>query len=683
MKQYAQRHPWVTAGTALVVALVVAVALFDWDWLRPSLERYVSQKTQREFRASHLAVKLAWNPLIRLDDVYFSNPAWAQGPAMARIDRLEFTVSLRDLFEGKVLVPRLALTGARIALEQAKDGRRNWLFSDPSDTSPTTFRISSLSVTKGQLHYRNEGEQFELNVDADTFAPASSNQAGAADRPAANDRFRTRFAFNGTYRGAAFSGDARTGDVLSFQESGIFFPIAGELKASTTRLKIDGEIADAATLSGIDVKLDISGQTLASLYPFLLLPLPATPPYTLHGRLRFAADRYHIEDLAGQIGSTDVSGEGTYTQRRPRPLLDVSLRSRQLVVSDLGPLIGMQTRGADEKPTPTQADTATRAAAQAEERRTSGGRVLPSGRFDGEKLKAIDARLTLDAKTLKLTPAVPLEGLHARMALDDGRLDLQPIEFGVAGGHVTAAISLDARQGPLKSDVQVEMRGLQIGQLLPHGGAIAKGAGSVGARIDLKGQGSSVADAAADADGLAALTITRGRISNLLDAASGLNGGKVLGVLATGDKDIAVNCGAVVFDVKDGIGTSKVFRVDTDQTEITGGGTFSLKDEQFDLSVEPLPKHPGLLSLRTPIQIGGTFRNPDVHLDKGPLLLRAGGAIALGALAPVAALLAFVEPGSGQSTDCVKLLTTERSEKSAAADKHDRNQGPVHGRRAR
>jgi uncharacterized protein involved in outer membrane biogenesis len=60
----------------------------------------------------------------------------------------------------------------------------------------------------------------------------------------------------------------------------------------------------------------------------------------------------------------------------------------------------------------------------------------------------------------------------------------------------------------------------------------------------------------------------------------------------------------------------------------------------------------GLFSLRTPVRAYGSFRNPEFAVDKGPLLARAGGAIALAVAAPLAALLPLVETGPGEPTNC-------------------------------
>jgi uncharacterized protein involved in outer membrane biogenesis len=83
--------------------------------------------------------------------------------------------------------------------------------------------------------------------------------------------------------------------------------------------------------------------------------------------------------------------------------------------------------------------------------------------------------------------------------------------------------------------------------------------------------------------------IMNGRISNLLDAVSGLNGGKALTLLVGGDRDIAVRCGAVAFDISKGKGTSTLFVVDTEQTQIIGNGGFDLDHERFDMKIEPKP----------------------------------------------------------------------------------------------
>jgi len=446
----------------------------------------------------------------------------------------------------------------------------------------------------------------------------------------------------------------------------------GDLKAGTTRVRVEGTIADAANISGIDTQLRIEGQTLANLYPFLLLPLPASPPYRLQGHLVLKGDRYTIDDLNGRIGSTDVSGHAGYINRKPRPMLTADLHSKLLNLSDLGPVVGVQTKDSGGKPVASQADTNTRVAAKTTERAGDPNHILPAGSFDGSRLQKIDAEVNLEAKQLKVPNSLPLESLHASLRLNDSVLKLMPFDFGFAGGTIASNIVLDARNPILKTEAKVDFRGIRMDRLVPDKKQIAQGAGLVGASIQLSGIGNSIADAAAKANGRISATVSNGRISNLLDAVSGLNGGKILALLVSGDKTIQINCGGVAFDVKNGQGTTSLFVVDTEQTQILGTGGFDLAHERFDMTISPKPKRMGILSLRTPVRVFGSFKHPDYSVEKGPLLARAAGALALAAAAPVAALLPLIETGPGESSNCGRVNAGVGEAKKQALKQKDR-----------
>lgn len=663
----------------LVGALLLLVILFDWNWFRHPLERYVSNKTHREFRLSDLHVRLGWTPTIRMRDVVFANAPWAGPDPMAKIGTVEFSVSLRDLIDGKVLLPRVALTNADLRFQQLADKRRNWILSDPSDKSPSSLKVSSLSVTQGHLTYDDLGIPAHLVIDASTFDPASLPKVGDAKAAPDNSRYVTRFDFSGTYHDAKFAGNALTGDVLSFQESGVSFPLKGHLVAGTTTLDVEGKVADAARISAIDVSLKISGRTLANLYPFLALPLPASPPYALSGRLSLQGNRFGLDGLDGKIGSTDVAGNAAYLRQSPRPMLQAKLHSRLLRIADLGPLIGVETKNGAGSKTPTQASTNSRAVAQAEERRKNGDRVLPaatsavgerllpSGKFEGGRLKAIDVQGEYTADRVEAPGDLSVRQVKVGVTLQDGLLTLDPVNVSLASGTLGGTITLDARAPQLRADVDLNASKLHLAELMPHSATIAKAQGVVGGQLKLDGTGDSVADLAAKSNGQVGLVMSNARVSNLIDAAAGLNGGKVIELLVAGDKNIAVRCGAAVFDVKQGQGLSKLFVVDTDQTRIDGKGGFDLDQEKFDFTITPEPKHPGLLSLRTPLRLYGSFRHPDYALDKKGLLLRGGGAIALALTAPIAALIPLIETGPGSDADCSRLGTVASAAAAASA----------------
>ena len=677
-----RRHPIAATFGALLVLLVLVVVLFDWNWVRPPIERYISKKTEREFHMSDLHVRLGFTPTIRMKDVYFGNAAWSkENQPMAKAEMVEFSISLRDLPD-KFLIPRVALTRPELLFERLPDDRKNWILAEPSETRPSKLRISTLSVDRGRLRYLDHGEPFNLDVEASTFDPAKQEKVKDADAAPSNNRYSTQYKFNGSYHGAKFDGTALTGEVLSFQESGVPFPVQGELRAGTTRLRVEGTIADAANISGIDTQLRIEGKTLANLYPFLLLPLPASPPYRLEGHLVLKDNRYTMDDLRGRIGSTDIDGKVAYIEQSPRPLLQADLHSKNLDLADLGPMVGIETQETAGKPKLSQAQTRDRPTAKGKQKTVDPDHLLPAGDFDGSRLQKIDAEVDLHATRLKVPKGLPLESLKASLRLRDGVMRLQPVDFGFAGGTIASKATLDARAPIIKSDVQIDLQGLQLGQFVPEDSPIAKGAGRAGATLHLTGVGNSIADAAAKANGRIATTVVNGRISNLLDAASGLNIGKVLTLLAGGDKDIVIRCGGAVFDVKNGRGKSTLFVVDTEQTQVLGDGWFDLGDERFDLSVAPRPKQAGLLSLRTPVRVYGSFSEPEYELKKVPLLARGAAVAALATAAPLAALIPLIETGPGQETDCGKVRQqTQGAAKQALKPRKQQGAGPATAKR--
>ncbi|RZI54675.1 MAG: AsmA family protein [Pseudomonas sp.] len=667
-------HPVFTGFCVLIAALAAFLFLFDWNWLRPSLERYVSNKTQRTFTLSDLDVKLGWTPIIRMRNLHFGNAAWSKEPAMADIEEVEFSISLRDLPD-KILIPRVALTKPDLVFEKLKDKRKNWVLSPPSESaSPSKLLISTLSVDQGRIRYLDHGEPFEIEVVASTFDPAQMANVKDAEASPANSRYSTRYTFSGKYHDAGFSGTALSGEVLSFQESGVPFPLKGDLHAGTTRIQVEGTVADAANISGIDTQLRIEGQTLANLYPFLLLPLPASPPYQLSGHLVLKGNRYTFENLSGKIGSTDIAGQGAYVDQKPRPLLTADLHSKLLRIVDLGPVIGVQTKGSGGKPAASQSATQHRESAKAASDGADPNHIIPAGKFDGSRLQKIDADVDFEAARLEVPGNLPLESLRASLRLHDAVLKLAPLDFGFAGGTIASKIELDARQPMIGADIRIDLSRIQIAKLVPKQKQLAEGAGQLGGMLRLKGTGNSIADAAAKANGSIRLAVANGRISNLVDALSGLNGGKVIQLLVAGDQTIAINCGSVAFDVVNGLGKSTLMVVDTEQTQILGNGTFDLSKERFDMTIEPKPKRMGILSLRTPMRAYGTFKHPEFAVEKGPLLARAGGALAMLAAAPLAALLPLIETGPGTPTDCSAVkrqaTNTEQQAKKGVDRKH-------------
>jgi AsmA family protein len=128
---------------------------------------------------------------------------------------------------------------------------------------------------------------------------------------------------------------------------------------------------------------------------------------------------------------------------------------------------------------------------------------------------------------------------------------------------------------------------------------------------------------------------------------------------------VQMNCLAGDFAVTNGIAQTRSFVIDTTDATVNINGAVSLAEEKMDLTLKPDSKGLRIVSLRSPIYVRGSFKKPDVAIDKATLAMRAGGAIALATLAtPVAAVIPLIHGGGG-GVDCGKLLAQSTSKPSA------------------
>ncbi len=154
------------------------------------------------------------------------------------------------------------------------------------------------------------------------------------------------------------------------------------------------------------------------------------------------------------------------------------------------------------------------------------------------------------------------------------------------------------------------------------------------------------------------LATSGGAVSNILVEFMGLDAGEIIKFKLSGDRQTTIRCGVASFDLKDGQATARTLVFDTIDTRIDGSGQIDLRDEQWNLLLEPHPKDRSILVLRSPLHIVGTFAHPAVKVDKKGLIKRAGGALVLALLNPLAALLPLIETGTGTDANCKQLLAS-------------------------
>ena len=204
----------------------------------------------------------------------------------------------------------------------------------------------------------------------------------------------------------------------------------------------------------------------------------------------------------------------------------------------------------------------------------------------------------------------------------------------------------------LRMQAQAAVRGLDLPRLMPLPELAEDAIGRVGGDISLAGTGNSVAKMLATSNGDVALGMGRGQVSNLLMEFAGLDIMEALKFLITGDRKVPIRCAFADFAVTNGVMSARSLAFDTTDTIIVGEGTIDLRNEALALTLRPRPKDRSLFVFRSPLLVRGTFVDPSFAPDPARIGLRAAFALALGSIAPPAALLATLELGPGEDANC-------------------------------
>lgn len=616
------------ALAALVVALVV---LFQWNWLRGPVERIVAWQTGRSFDiAGDLDVDLGRVTTIRADALRFGNADWSPSPTMASADRAEVDVRLWPLLVGEVRLVAIRLTRPRLRLEFGPDGGGNWIFGEREGES--RFRYAGLWIDDGRLVFLDPRRRTHLDIALDSI--------GSSDASAAPVELEGK----GRWAGNAFSVAGRVESPLALRQTDKPYRIDLRATAGPTRAHARGTLLDPFRLRDFDLRLRLAGQDLEDLFPLIGIATPSTPPYRLDGRFTRDGDTWRYDDFTGIVGDSDLGGSAAVTVGRERPLLKADLVSKRLDFDDLAGFVGAppQTGGEEAATAEQRAEAAARAA---------DARVLPDTPYDLTKLRAMDADVRWKAHRIN-APRLPIEDMDAHLLLEAGLLRLEPLNFGVAEGDIRSTIRMDARSEVIRTKADVAVRGLDLGELFPSAQLTQSAIGRIGGNASLAGTGNSVAGILGTADGEVMLGMGRGQVSNLLMELAGLDVAEALKFLLTKDRTVAVRCAFGDFVVEGGVMRTRALAFDTSDTIILGKGDVSLKEETLDLELRPRPKDRSILALRSPLVVDGTFKDPSFRPDFKRLGLRGATALALGSIAPPAALLATIEPGPGQDSAC-------------------------------
>ena len=626
-------------GTFLVLALlVVALMLFQWNWLRGPIGDWASARYDREIELNgDLDVQLfSWTPSAHIRDLRIGGPDWALERDTLKIADAQASVRLGPLLSGRVEMPVVQITRPEVVLISTEDGRKSWVLDPDKPESDDGLKlppINQLIIRDGRLFLTNQERDIQLE------ATVSAREGSDGD---AGFHLEGR----GTMNGTPLTLEVRGGPFINIRRDRPY-GFTAELSGVGSTLKADGSITRPFDLGQFTATLSLQGRDLADLYLLTGITTPNTPPYRLSGTLTRNDALFTFNDFSGRVGSSDLSGNLRVDKVGDRRRVEADLRSNLLDIDDLAAVLGARPRVTGS------GDTVATSGAP--------GKLLPDAPLNVERLRVMDGTLRYRAARVKRND-LDIRQVDLGAELEAGILQLDPVSFDFNRGSLNGTARINANRDVPYTNADFRLRGYPLESIIPARNGAPTVTGSALGRAQLEGSGASVHDFAANSRGTISLVVPQGQMRAAFAELLGINVTAGLGKLLSGDTGTSeIRCAVADFTVRSGVATARTFVIDTTPVLAQGSGTIDLGAETMNLRIDGETKEARLIRLWAPITIEGPLTAPRIGVDGGAVAGQVGLGAAIAALvSPLAALLPFVDPGLAEDANCGALISSAR-----------------------
>ena len=626
-------------GTFLVLALlVVALMLFQWNWLRGPIGDWASARYDREIELNgDLDVQLfSWTPSAHIRDLRIGGPDWALERDTLKIADAQASVRLGPLLSGRVEMPVVQITRPEVVLISTEDGRKSWVLDPDKPESDDGLKlppINQLIIRDGRLSLTNQERDIQLE------ATVSAREGSDGD---AGFHLEGR----GTMNGTPLTLEVRGGPFINIRRDRPY-GFTAELSGVGSTLKADGSITRPFDLGQFTATLSLQGRDLADLYLLTGITTPNTPPYRLSGTLTRNDALFTFNDFSGRVGSSDLSGDLRVDKVGDRRRVEADLRSNLLDIDDLAAVLGARPQVTGS------GDTVATSGAP--------GKLLPEAPLNVERLRVMDGTLRYRAARVKRND-LDIRQVDLGAELEAGILQLDPVSFDFNRGSLNGTARINANRDVPYTNADFRLRGYPLESIIPARNGAPTVTGSALGRAQLEGSGASVHDVAANSRGTISLVVPQGQMRAAFAELLGINVTAGLGKLLSGDTGTSeIRCAVADFTVRSGVATARTFVIDTTPVLAQGSGTIDLGAETMNLRIDGETKEARLIRLWAPITIEGPLTAPRIGVDGGAVAGQVGLGAAIAALvSPLAALLPFVDPGLAEDANCGALISSAR-----------------------
>jgi AsmA family protein len=594
---------WAFLGL-IIIALALAGAL-DAGYFHGPLVKFLAARAQRQVRVDGpLRLRLfTRNPRLVAERVTIGNPPWTPSGTAAEVGKIT-VVFATPRFGRDLEIDSLQIEGATLRMFRDATGHANWQMKNPDKSAPQglpithalTMREAHVFLDDAQKHRRFEGI-----VSAQDAAGAQAAQP-------------LHIEGTGQLNGRPVSFEV-IGDPLRTARSDAHYGFTFTERSSGSHLTGKGILLQPFDLHYFDASFEANGVDLKDLYYLTGTKLIDTGNYRLSGKLARRGYTSSFSDLGVTSGQSDIHGSVSIELQKGQSNIGADLSSQSLHLSDLGPRAAGRDPGS-ESVQPLLLSTATP---------------------DPSALRHTEATVKFRARRLD-AGRVTLNTVAANMTIDRGLLAVMPLSADVLDGKLNVQLKIDARKEIPAVDLDVRISGLQLGQYARKGSGPPAIEGPLGLQVLLTGQGRSLHEVAASADGAIKATLRSGAARDSLAELTGIDLRGLGLLLAKNKKEIPIHCGIASFRAHDGALTGENLVLDTEPVLIAGEGVAHLDTEILDFVLRGYPKSVRLFQWRAPILIRGTLAHPSVGIQARD------------------SKLVLIDRGKAKDADCESLL---------------------------
>ncbi|UWR30879.1 AsmA family protein [Sulfitobacter sp. W002] len=579
-------------GALLLIVVIMLGALFllPGERIARIASDQLSRMTGREVSITGDVGVTLWPVLgVTAGGLEVGNADWTDKGALLTAANAAIGVDAGALLRGEIRITNIAAQSPVIRLEQRRDGRASWQFTDSSSgarietqSEPTASRrplsIQKLTVTDATLIYDAEGADV-LRYEGVDLALDWPERDGAADITASM-----------APAGEAVRLAARIEGFADFLEGGVQ-PLRADVTTRGGEISFDGRGSLNGALAG-DLRID-SADTARFLASFgaggVTLPQSLGQSVDLRSGLTLTADRrLALRNIAVDLGGNSLTGQADLALNGT-PRITANLRTGALDLSALS------EGGADTNGTSSQ---------------TQGDALEGWSRqeINADWLAAFDGDIALSAESIDLGQ-LDLGPTRAVLRNDRARMVFDLQDMSAYGGTVAGEFVMNNRSG-LSVGGNLTAQGVQMRDLLEDTAGVTRFSGDGNAALSFLGSGQSVDAIMRSLSGAGTLTMGRGTIAGIdLDALLG-------SVDAEGGSTVFDSMEAT-FDIAQGVLRNDDLLMLLPNFNATGAGLVNLGRRTLDYTVTPkaLRINASRGGLAVPVRITGPWADPQIKPD--------------------------------------------------------------------